>query len=263
MSDPAGATDDLVLSNPAQGVLQIQLNRPERRNALATPLLQRLAAALEQADRDSDVRVVILCGHAKVFAAGADIGELAASTPHDPVESPRFKAWAAMRRFSKPLLAAVEGWCLGAGLELALCADLIVAARGARLGLPETGLGIMPGAGGTAILPRRVGTALAMQMALTGDPITAEQALAAGLVMQCVDDGEALQATLALAQKLAARAPLALQAAKASVKDAATLDETAHLLAERRRFLSLLGTADEAEGLAAFLEKRPPVWRGC
>ena len=123
MSDPAGATDDLVLSNPAQGVLQIQLNRPERRNALATPLLQRLAAALEQADRDSDVRVVILCGHAKVFAAGADIGELAASTPDDPVESPRFKAWAAMRRFSKPLLAAVEGWCLGAGLELGQLLD--------------------------------------------------------------------------------------------------------------------------------------------
>lgn len=261
MSDPARETD-VIFGNPVPGVMQIRLNRPERRNALATPLLQRLAERLDQADRDGSIQVVVLCGDAKVFAAGADITELAASTPDDPVEGPRFLAWAAIRSFSKPLLAAVEGWCLGAGLELALCADLIVAARGARLGLPETGLGIIPGAGGTAILPRRVGRSLAMQMVLTGDPITADQALAAGLIARCVEDGEALPATLELAGKLAARAPLALQAAKASVKDAAVLDERDHLLAERRRFLTLLGSADKAEGLAAFLEKRPPVWRG-
>lgn len=260
-SDAAG-DHGLVLSQPCTGVLQIQLDRPERRNALGTPLLQQLARALREAEADPALRAVVLCGHAKVFAAGADIAELAASSPDDPVTSPRFEAWAAIRRFAKPLLAAIEGWCLGAGLELALCADLLIAAQGARLGLPETGLGIMPGAGGTAILPRRIGQALAMRMVLTGEPISAAEAHAAGLVAQVTPDGEALSTALALAEKLAARAPLALRAAKASVKQASLMAEDEHLLAERRRFLALLGTADKAEGLTAFLDKRTPQWRG-
>lgn len=258
MPDPGG----LLSEHPAAGVLLLRLNRPERRNALATPLLREIAAALATAEDDDAVRAVVITGSEMVFAAGADLDELAASGADDPVESPRFQAWATIRAFPKPLVAAVEGWCLGAGAELMLCADIVIAGAGARIGQPETGLGIIPGAGGTAILPRRGGPALAMKMVLTGEPIAAAEAQRCGLIAEAVAAGTALAAALALAERLAARAPLALRAAKASIRDAETLDEAAHLLAERRRFIALLGSADKAEGIAAFKDKRAPVWRG-
>lgn len=254
--------DLLLVERPAEGVLLLRLNRPERRNALATPLLQAIEAALVAAETDDGVRAVVITGNDKVFAAGADINELAASGSDDPVETPRFLAWAAIRAFSKPLIAAVEGWCLGAGSELMLTADIIVAAKGAKIGQPETNLGIIPGAGGTAILTRRIGAARAMHMVLTGDPINSEDALAYGLIACLSEQGQALTDAVALAEKLAGRAPRALRAAKASVRDAEQLDETAHLRAERVRFIELLGSADKAEGIAAFHEKRPPVWKG-
>lgn len=252
----------LLIERAANGVLLLRLNRPERRNALATPLLQDIARALAQAEADDSVRAVILTGNDTVFAAGADINELAASGSDDPVETPRFLAWRHIRAFPKPLIAAVEGWCLGAGAELMLCADIVIAGAAAKIGLPETNLGIIPGAGGTAILPRRIGRALAMKMVLTGEPISAEEALTAGLIAQVAETATALDTALALAQKLATRAPLALQAAKASINDAEYLDETTHLSAERKRFIALLGSTDKAEGIAAFLEKRLPQWIG-
>ncbi|KQX18690.1 MULTISPECIES: enoyl-CoA hydratase-related protein [unclassified Sphingomonas] len=253
---------DLIAERPAEGVLLLRLNRPERRNALATPLLCALAEAIEAADGDDAVRLVVLTGSDKVFAAGADINELAVSGPDDPIDTPRFRAWAAIRAFTKPLIAAVEGWCLGAGAELMMCTDIVVAGKGAKIGLPETNLGIIPGAGGTATLPRRVGQARALDMVLTGEPIGAEQAQAIGLIARLAEQGEALADALALAEKLAARAPLALRAAKSSIRAAADLDEDAHLRAERVHFIRLLGTADKAEGIAAFQEKRAPVWQG-
>ena len=144
-----------------------------------------------------------------------------------------------------------------------LCkADIVIAAENATIGLPETNLGIMPGAGGTVILPRIVGRALAMKMVLTGEPISAVVALSAGLIAQVTEPSETLQGALTLAEKLASRAPLALRAAKASIRDADFLDEAAHLVEERRRFIQLLGTSDKTEGIAAFKEKRAPVWRG-
>lgn len=258
MPDP----QDLLVERPAEGVLLLRLNRPERRNALATPLLRAVADAIEAAEGDDGVRVVAITGGDTLFAAGADINELTASGADDEIETPRYLAWAAIRAFSKPLVAAVEGWCLGAGAELMMCADIVVAAKGARIGQPETNLGIIPGAGGTATLPRRVGKARAMHMVLTGEPIGAEEAHAIGLVACLAEQGQALADALALAAKLATRAPLALRAAKASIRDADQLNEAEHLRAERIRFIELLGTADKAEGIAAFREKRTPNWQG-
>ncbi|MFV3126749.1 enoyl-CoA hydratase-related protein [Niveispirillum sp. KHB5.9] len=252
----------LLIETPSDGVRLLRLNRPDRRNALATPLLSAIARALDAATGDPGIRVVVITGDAKVFAAGADIRELAASTPDDPPHGPRQAAWETIRDFPKPLVAAVEGWCLGAGCELLMCCDLSVAGAGATFGQPESSLGIMPGAGGTATLPRLVGRTLAMRMVLTGEAIDAGHAVAAGLVGEMVQAGQALDRALELANMIAGRAPLALTAAKASVRAAFELPHGDHLLHERRRFLALLGTADRQEGVAAFLEKRPPHWQG-
>ena len=256
-------TPEFVLrERPDEGVLLLRLNRPERRNALATPLLTALADALVETDRDDSIKAVVITGGDSLFAAGADIGELAASGSDDPIESPRYQAWQVIRAFPKPLLAAVEGWCLGAGAELMMCCDIVIAGEGARFGQPETNLGIMPGAGGTATLTRLVGRALAMRMVLTGEPIDAGAALAAGLIAEVVPAGSATSQASALATKIARRAPLALREAKASIRDASSLAEADHIRAERKRFIALLGSADKAEGIAAFHEKRAADWKG-
>ena len=250
----------LLQDRRGDGVLVLTLNRPAQRNALATPLLEAVASALSDAHRDACVRCVLIAGNAKVFAAGADLDELARSDGSEPPEGPRWQAWAAISRFSKPLIAAVEGWCLGAGSELMLRCDIVVAGRGARIGQPETNLGVIPGAGGTVLLPRVVGWAVAMDMVLTGEPITGERAHAIGLISRVVEDGSALQQATELAVKLAARAPKALRVAKASVKAASTTPVDEHLLAERKDFLSLLSGAEKAEGISAFREKREACW---
>ena len=254
--------EDWLIVERNGAVLVVRLNRPQRRNALATPLLQLVADRIAAAEEDPAIRAVVIAGSDTLFAAGADLDELAASGSDDPVEGPRYQAWATIRGCSKPLVAAVEGWCLGAGIELMLCADIVVAGEGARFGQPETGLGIIPGAGGTATLTRLVGRALAMRMVLTGEPIDAARALAAGLVAETAPAGEALARAKALAAAIAGRPPLALAAAKASIRDAERLPEPDHVRAERVRFVALLGSADKAEGLAAFRGKRPPVWTG-
>lgn len=265
----AGATDpdvapespELIETRPGDGVLLLRLNRPEKRNALATPLLVAVATAIGRASIDPAVRAAVITGSDTAFAAGADIDELAASMATDPIVGPRFEAWRIIRSFRKPLLAAVEGWCLGAGAELMMCCDIVVAGQGARFGQPETNLGIIPGAGGTATLTRLVGRALAMRMVLTGEPIDADLALGSGLIGEVTPTGEALGRALALATLVAARSPLALREAKASIREADALAESAHLLSERRRFLSLMASPDKAEGIEAFREKRSPRWK--
>lgn len=247
----------LRLEDRPERVRLLTLDRLERRNALATPVLQAIAAALSDATGDEKVRAVVVTGGPTLFAAGADIGEIERLSDDDPVESPRFLAWQAIRAFPKPMVAAVEGWCLGAGLELAMASDVVIAGESARFGQPETNLGIIPGGGGTVLLPRLVGRALATRMILTGEPIDAARALAAGLIAETVPDGQATDTALALAARLASRAPLALAAAKAALRGT---DEA--FIEERRRFVTLLGTADKAEGIAAFREKRAPVWQG-
>lgn len=252
----------LICERRAEHVLLLRLNRPEKRNALATDLLARIADALDAAASDDDVRAVIVTGNEKVFAAGADIAELASRDTAGAMTDPRPAIWARIRAFTKPIIAAVEGWALGAGNELVMCCDLVVAGASAKFGQPETNLGIIPGAGGTATLPRIVGRGRAMKMVLLGEALTAPEARNAGLVTDVVADGSAVAAALELAEKIAARAPLAMQQGKALVRAALETHQTAHLAMERQAFAGLFGTADKAEGVSAFLEKRPAVWQG-
>lgn len=254
--------DSLLVERSADHVLLLRLNRPEKRNALATDLLSRVAEALDAAASDPGVRVVVLTGSDKVFAAGADINELASRDASGALGDPRPAIWARIRGFSKPLIAAVEGWSLGAGNELVMCCDLVVAGLGAKFGQPETNLGIIPGAGGTAILPRIVGRSRAMMMVLLGEPLSATEAHQAGLVAQLCDDGAALASALGLAERIAGRAPVAMQQGKAMVRAAFETHQSAHLLLERQAFAALFGTADKREGTAAFFDKRAPQWIG-
>lgn len=252
----------LLIETPFEGCQLLRLNRPDKRNALATILLVAIADALDAATLDPAVRCVILTGSERIFAAGADIAELQSKDAISAMVDVRPMVWARIRSFPKPLIAAVEGWALGAGNELAMSCDIVVAGRSARFGQPETNLGIIPGAGGTSILPRLVGKALAMKMVLLGETITAEQALQAGLVSDVVDDTTALTFATELAARISARAPIAMQQGKASVKAAFETTLAAHLLLERQAFAMLFGTKDKDEGISAFLDKRAAIWRG-
>lgn len=256
------AQDILLVEPQADGVLLLRLNRPEKRNALATDLLTRVAEALEAAAIDAQVRAVVITGSDKFFAAGADIKELASRDTGEALNDPRPAIWGRIRSFAKPLVAAVEGWSLGAGNELVMCCDLVVSGEGGKFGQPETNLGIIPGAGGTATLPRLVGRSRAMKMVLLGEPLTAREALDAGLVCDVVDDGQALAAALAMAQTLASRAPLAIQQGKAMVRATFETTQAAHLVLERQAFSALFGTQDKREGTTSFFEKRSPEWTG-
>ena len=256
--------DDVVLliRDEAPAIRLLTLNRPDKRNALATSLLADIASALENADSDPTIRVCVITGGEKIFAAGADLQEMAPKKSPEALADPRPALWQRIRDFRKPLIAAVEGWCLGAGNELLMCCDLVVAGQSAKFGQPETNLGIIPGAGGTATLMRLVGRTRAMKMVLTGEPITAQQALEAGLVAELAADGLATKNALMLAEKISARAPLAMMQAKAVVKAGLDQPHTAQLAMERQAFSVLFGTEDKAEGVAAFLEKRKPRWQG-
>ena len=252
----------LLIERRDEGVLVLRLNRPERYNALATDLLAKIADALDDAMRDSQIRAVVVTGSDKVFAAGADINELAQRDTDEALADPRPAIWQRIRGFSKPLIAAVEGFSLGAGNELVMCCDLAISGAKGKFGQPETTLGIIPGAGGTATLPRLVGRSLAMRMVLLGEPLSANEALEAGLVCEVVEAGGALERALEIARKIAGRAPLAMQQGKAMVRAALEAPHAAHLMMERQAFAALFGTADKKEGVAAFLEKRDPLWKG-
>lgn len=256
-------SDDILLSERGEpGVLVLRLNRPEKFNALATDLLGRVADALDHAAGDEAIRAVVITGTDKVFAAGADIRELATRRTDGALADLRPAIWARIRAFPKPLIAAVEGWSLGAGNELVMCCDLAVSGERGKFGQPETNLGIIPGAGGTSTLPRLVGRSAAMKMVLLGEALSAREALAAGLVCEVVEDGQALPTAIALAAKIAARAPLAMQQGKAMVRATFDTHHAAHLTMERQAFAALFGTADKDEGTKAFLEKRDPSWTG-
>lgn len=257
MSEPL-----IIVTAPAEGVSQIRINRPDKRNALDTPTARMVAEALAANDASESVRVTIITGGDKIFVAGADLNEMATKTGAEALCDPRVGFWKAIRAVRKPIIAAVEGWCLGAGNELLMCCDIAVASREAKFGQPETNLGIMPGAGGAAVLPRLVGRSLAMKMVLLGAPITAEEARAYGLVAELSEPGCATARAVELAVQLAARAPLAVQRAKAVVNATYELPLSQHYEAERAAFAALLDTEDKTEGVAAFLERRTPVWRG-
>lgn len=240
----------------------LTLRRPDVRNALNTAVLDGLAAALAEMDNDPNVRAVLIAGADGNFAAGADIGEIADKSSAEAAHDPRKRAWATIRGFSKPMVAAVEGFCLGGGLELALMADLMVVDPAARLGQPETNLGIIPGAGGGQRLIACAGRARAMRLVLTGELISGETAYEWGIASHLAEAGQAIGEATALATRLADRAPLALRAAKAAILAGAEAPLADGLRQERAAFEALLDSADKQEGIAAFKEKRKPRFEG-
>jgi enoyl-CoA hydratase len=213
VAEGSAVPQDILVTRPAPGVVQITLNRPDARNALRTQMLREIAAELAAATVDDEVRAVVLTGAADYFAAGADIREMAPLGPVEILGHERARHWRAIQTFAKPLVAAVNGYALGGGCELALCADIICAGTNARFGQPEINLGLIPGAGGTQRLTRVVGKALAMQMVLTGAPIDAQSALAAGLVVSLDEPERALMRAVELAAAIATKPALAVRLA--------------------------------------------------
>jgi len=244
---------------PVDGVALVVLDRPDVLNALDFALTD----ALEALDRDPTCRAVVITGAGdRAFAAGADVPELARQSPTSLTVDDAFHRWERIKRVRKPLVAAVRGYALGGGCELAMLCDMIVAGEDAQFGQPEIKLGVMPGAGGTQRLTRAIGKARAMEMILTGRNMTAREAEAHGLVTTVVPSEATVPAALELAARIAAMPPVAVLAAKAAVNRAEELPLEAGLEFERRSFYLLFDTEDQKEGMAAFAEKRKPSWRG-
>ena len=255
-------TQDIVVDRPAPGVVRITLHRPEARNALRTLTLSEIATELAAAAADAQTKAVVLTGGPECFAAGADVREMAPLGPVDILTHERQKYWRAIAAFPKPLVGAVCGYALGGGCELALCCDILVAGDNVKFGQPEVNLGMIPGAGGTQRLARTVGKALTMQMVLTGMPIGAQAALAAGLVVAVDEPACALARAVEIATVIAAKPALAVRIAKEAVLRAYESPLAEGLAAERQAFALLAASHDRNEGIAAFLEKRAPNFTG-
>jgi enoyl-CoA hydratase len=248
---------------PVAGVALVVLDRPQVLNALDFALIEGLTIAVEALDADPDCRCIVITGAGdRAFAAGADIAELARQTPTTLTVDDHFHRWERIKRIRKPIIAAVRGYALGGGCELAMLCDMVVAGEDAQFGQPEIKLGVMPGAGGTQRLTRALGKAKAMELVLTGRTIGAREAEAHGLVSSVVPSEATIPAALELAAKVASMAPVAVMAAKAAVNRAFELSLEAGLEFERRNFYLLFDTDDQREGMAAFNEKRPPRWKG-
>jgi enoyl-CoA hydratase len=240
----------------------VLLNRPEQLNALSDELMEELVTALQELDRDETARCIVLGGSERAFAAGADIGELASASAIELLYQRRVERWDAIRGLWTPLVAAVSGFCLGGGCELAMSCDLIVASETARFGQPETGLGIIPGAGGTQRLTRAVGKAVAMDVILSGRFLTAREALAAGLVARVVAREAWLEEAKRVACDIASKGPVATRLAKEAVDRAYEAPLSLGLEYERRALYLAFASEDAREGLEAFVEKRKPEFDG-
>ncbi|MEP6638025.1 MAG: enoyl-CoA hydratase-related protein [Chloroflexota bacterium] len=260
---PAPAPASAAPATRLPGVALVTLDRPEALNALDFDLLDELASTLESLDADEGCRAIVITGAGgRAFAAGADIRELAPQTSSTLTNGGRFGPWDRLAAIGLPLIAAVRGVALGGGCELAMACDMIVAAEDATFGQPEIRLGVMPGAGGTQRLTRAIGKARAMELILTGRTMTAYEAEHYGLLTKVVPTEATVDAALELAGRIATMPPLAVRAAKAAILDAAERPLGEGLAREREAFFRLFDTADQAEGMAAFTEKRPPVWSG-
>ncbi len=240
----------------------VRLNRPKELNALNSTLMEELATALEAFDRDPAVGCLVLTGNDRAFAAGADIKEMAGATAVSMLMADNIGRWDRLRRLRKPVIAAVSGYCLGGGCELAMTCDMIVASETARFGQPEINIGVMPGAGGTQRLTRAVGKAIAMEVVLNGRMLTADEAARFGLVNRVAPVEMYLEEAVALAAAIAARAPIAVRLAKEAVNNAFETSLADGLADERRAFYFLFSTEDQKEGMQAFIEKRPAAWKG-
>lgn len=252
----------IIVERPEPAILLLRLNRPRQRNALSAALLCQLADALRAARSDEAVRCVVLSGGEDTFSAGADIKEMQ-QYGFDALSNPaRQDAWDVIAGFPKPLIAAVRGVCMGGGLELAMLADILLVAEDSILAQPEITIGIIPGDGATQRLARIVGKSLTMQMVLTGEPISAQQAVAAGLASEMLPASEVLGRALAIARVISNRAPVAARLAKESIQAAYETSLSAGLAIERRAIRYVFTTDDQKEGMAAFVEKRPPALTG-
>jgi len=248
---------------PIEHVALVTISRREALNALSFDLLDELAATLERLDGDPECRAIVLTGAGtRAFAAGADIPELAAQTSVSLTVDGRFASWGRIAAIGTPLIAAVRGFALGGGCELAMICDMIVAGEDAQFGQPEIKLGVMPGAGGTQRLTRAVGKAKAMELILTGRTMSAAEADASGLLTSVVPAEATLEAALELAARVAAQPPLAVRAAKEAILRAHELSLSAGLEFEQRAFFMLFASEDQTEGMAAFTDKRPAHWTG-
>jgi enoyl-CoA hydratase len=245
-------------------VATVTIDRPEKRNALNAVVRRELVQVLDSMEMDDEVRVVVVTGAGdKAFVAGADIGEFADRTPiQQRAAMEGRRVFDVVAAFPKPTIAAINGYALGGGCELALACDLRIAARSARLGQPEVNLGILPGGGGTQRLPRLVGSGRAMRLILTGELIDAETAERIGLVDEVVDDATLRERAAALAGRIAGHSPVALRLIKEAVRAAAEMPLAAGLAFERELFVTAFSSEDRTEGVAAFLEKRSPDFRG-
>ena len=240
----------------------VRLNRPKALNALNSQLIAELMEALAAFDADDATGAMVIAGNDRAFAAGADINEMAQASAVDMLQREHIAPFDRIMAVKKPVIAAVSGWCLGGGNELAMSCDMIVASETARFGQPEIKLGVIPGAGGTQRLTRAVGKALAMEMVLNDRTLDAEEALYYGLVNRVVPVERYLEEALALAAEIAARAPLAVQLGKEAVNHAFESFLSEGLADERRSFYFLFASEDQKEGMEAFAEKRDPEWRG-
>jgi enoyl-CoA hydratase len=240
----------------------VLMNRPKQLNALSGELMGAVVAALEELDADPEIRAIVLGGSERVFAAGADITELEAGTPISLYESRRIDAWDSIRDLRTPVVAAVSGYCLGGGCELAMLCDLIVASETAKFGQPEINLGVLPGAGGTQRLTRAVGKSVAMDMILTGRMLSAREALRFGLVARVVAKEAWLDEPKRVAREIASKGPIAVRLAKEAVDKAFEAPLSVGVEFERRAFYLARASEDAGEGLRAFIEKRPPDFQG-
>jgi len=237
-----------------------RLNDPAGRNALTDEMLTELADRLVELDQDDGVRCIVIAGSEKTFASGADIRALLRRNARQMYEGDRMEQWQTVREVKTPMIAAVSGYCLGGGCELAMTADIVIASETAKFGMPETGLGLIPGAGGTKMLPRAIGRAKAMDLILSGRLLSAEEAESAGLVSRVVQPDRWFEDARAVATEVASRPPLAQRLAREAVAASFDTPLDAALLSERRAFAMAFADPDAHEGLTAFLERREPQW---
>jgi len=240
----------------------VTLNRPKAMNALNAELMQELVEAVLAYDADAAIGAILITGNERVFAAGADIKDMVDASVTDMLEDSFVELFDGLRKVKKPVIAAVAGFALGGGCELAMSCDMIIAAENARFGQPEVTIGVIPGAGGTQRLTHAVGKAIAMEMVLNNRTLSAGEALLHGLINKVVPNERYLDEAMTLASEIAERAPLAVRLGKEAVNKAFELSLSEGLEAERRAFYMLFASQDQEEGMKAFIEKRKAEWKG-
>lgn len=253
---------EMILSETRGRVGLVTLNRPQAMNALNNQLMDELMEALDAFDRNEAVLAMVITGNEKAFAAGADIKEMADKSAQQMMDRDPIAVFARIQTIRKPVIAAVSGWALGGGCEVAMSCDMIVASETAKFGQPEITIGVIPGAGGTQRLTRAVGKALAMEMVLNNRTLSAQEALQFGLVNRVVPPDHCLEEALKLAEEIAGRAPVAVRVAKMMINQAFEHPLTEAIQAERQQLYNLFTTEDQKEGMRAFIEKRKPAWKG-